>query len=65
MKLFKTYVEDLANLNNTTTKRNSYKYTPKDYTQMSGNDLANTVGIESEENIKKKRIKDLKLKKRA
>jgi hypothetical protein len=32
---------------------------------MSGNDLANTVGIESEENIKKKRIKDLKLKKRA
>jgi len=63
MKSFKRFfriIGDPANINNTTTKQVSYRYTPQDYANSNGNSLANIVGSESEE--KSKKIKDLKKK---
>jgi len=60
---FKSFINlktDTASLNNTTTKQVSYRFTPTDYANSTGNSLANITGSESEEKIKK--IKDLKKK---
>ena len=53
---FKEYYSGLANINHTSTKSNSFKYSPKDESDTRGNTLANT---ESEE-IKIKRKKKIK-----
>lgn len=63
MRSFKSFINlksDPSSLNNTTTKQVSYRYTPSDYANSTGNTLANITGSESEEKIKK--IKDLKKK---
>jgi hypothetical protein len=62
MKTFAKFMQDPSSLNNTTTKQNSYRYTPKEDAHSTGNIEANIVGTESEEDVKKKKkIKDLKL----
>lgn len=67
MKSFKKfYVQDPASINHTSTKQVSYRYTPQDYVDSYGNNLANIVGTESEEQNKRSKhtkIKDLKKKK--
>jgi hypothetical protein len=62
MKPFKIFykTQDPASINHTSTKSNSYRYSPVEYSQSTGNINANIVGVESEEN--KKKIKDLKKK---
>ena len=49
---FKEYYSGLANINHTSTKNTSYKYSPREDDNNSGNSHANT---ESEEKAKRKK----------
>lgn len=52
MKSFKEYYSGLSSLNHTSTKNVSYKYSPTEYSNTTGNPTANT---ESEERVKRKK----------
>jgi len=52
MKPFREYYTGLSNLNHTTTKNTSYRYSPTEDSNTRGNPSANT---ESEERIKRRK----------